>query len=913
MNRKLAGLGAVVAIAIGCWVLFFRHRGDDVAKPAADKPRSAKIENATAVAPQTPEAPAPRGITPKWSLDVDREGPLRLEGQVVGPDGKGVLGAQVWLSSVPPRSATSEADGGFAFDKLVGRAYVITASVSDPNAELVGGPVTYKLTTSSDPVVIRMSEAAALTVKVVDDTSHPISGAQVKIEGFGDHTEKTSDQGTVKMKPIHPGWVGVEVTATGYALGIGFTTVGSAGATGDLTVTLHKGVAVSGRVIDEHGKPIGRAHVSASDGNPWVLGRDADEVETDAKGQFTFVALAAGTHHLSAVDGEHEPGQSPPITVATRPVIGVEIKLKAGGSVNGIVVDHDGNPSKFATVRIAGTGARMWSVAARQATSDEHGKFELRGLTRAKLQARAESDAAASKLVDVDLSAQATARDLKLVLDVSGTISGIVVDDKNQPVTEVAVNAFPDLVSGASTDGIALAGMSSATTDGAGAFTIHGLPEGPYRLWTGRTSGGLGGGWGRESTPARTGDKAVRIVLPAPGGLVGKVLLDNDKVPVLATVQVGSQPPTPAVGGAFTVKELSPGKYDVTFRGPEFAEYVKHDVEVAIGKTTDIGTIKVPRGRKLLGRVVDGTGAPVADAKVKLGDMLMSSSDSADDRAATFEDMAGIRSASTDQDGNFVIVGVPQKPTNVMADHPDRGRSIAAAVAQGTEDPPPVTLTLRGFGSITGKVTMKGQPQTGVTISESSKGGGAQASFAQTAADGTFTMSKVPEGAHVLMAMQTQMMALKSTSVTVQVTAGKQTTVAIDIPVGAITLDVAIKALANNKVDAAQVFLCRGIVTAKTGKDLNDGFFQGGMVGMKFWFGEGKPVPEFDELVPGEYSLCSIPITGDLSNPQFAQRIQSNVATLAVYCKPTTVAAAPAKQTAVQELPAMTPLPSPTN
>ena len=910
MNRKLISAGAIVAIALAIWFAASGHH--DKASAPSDKPRTGKIEvPATAVAPQTPAAPAPQGIAPKWSLDVDPEGPLRLEGQVLGPDGKGLLGAQIWLSSVPQRSATSEADGSFSFDKVVGRTYTMTAAVTTPNSELLGGPVTYKLTGTSDPVVIRMSEGAALTVKVVDEGTHPIRGAEVKVPAFGDHTEKTDDQGTVTMKPIHPGWVGVEVTASGFALGLGFTTVGSAGAMGELTVTLRKGVLVSGRVIDEHGKPIGKAHVSATDGNPWEMGRDADAVETDVKGQFSFPALAAGTHHLGAVDGEHEPAQGTPITVATRPITGIEIKMKEGGMLSGVVVDHDGNPSHFATVRVAGTGAQMWKVAARQATSDEHGKFELRGLARAKVQARAESDAAASKLVDVDLTSQAIARDVKLLLDVSGTISGTVVDDKNQPVTEVQVNAFPDLMSGASTAGLALAGMSSASTDGAGAFTIHGLPDGQYRLWAGRSSGGLDGGWGLQSTPAKTGDTTVRIVLPAPGGLTGKLVLDGASAPKLASVQVGGHPPTPASNGAFMIKDLQPGRYDVTFRGPEFAEYVKRDVEVAVGKTTDMGTITVPRGRKLIGRVLDANGAPVADAKVKLGDMLFSASDSSDDRAKSFEDIAGVRSASTDQDGNFLIVGVPQKATNVMADHPDRGRSNAVAVALGTDDPPPITLTLRGYGSIVGKVTMKGQPQTGVTISETSKGGGAAASFAQTAADGTFTMAKVPEGSHVLMAMQSQMMAMKSASATVQVTAGQQSTVTIDIPVGSVSLDVAVKAVPNNKLDAAQVFLCRGVVNVTTGKALTDGFFQGNMVGMKFWFGAGKPLPSFDELVPGEYTICSVPITGDLSNPQFAQRLQENVATLKVYCKPVTVTASPAKQTVVQDLPAMTPLPKP--
>jgi hypothetical protein len=223
-----------------------------------------------------------------------------------------------------------------------------------------------------------------------------------------------------------------------------------------------------------------------------------------------------------------------------------------------------------------------------------------------------------------------------------------------------------------------------------------------------------------------------------------------------------------------------------------------------------------------------------------------------------------------------------------------------------------VTLTLRGFGTITGKVIMKGEPVGGVTVSESSKGGGVAATFVQTAADGTFTMLKVAEGAHVLSAMQQQMMSLKSSSVTVEVVAGKATPVTIDIPVGSIKLTIDIRPMAGARVDAAQVFLFKGIVAApQNGKQLTEGFFQGGVQGMKFWFGVGKPAPEFDELVPGDFTLCAVPITGDLSDPQFQQRLQQNMQSLRVACKQVKVLPSPDTQTVIDELPQMAPLPAP--
>lgn len=753
-----------------------------------------------------------------------------------------------------------------------------------------------------------------MIVTVVDEARQPIKDAEVRLGGLAERTARTADTGTAKLAPVAPGWIIVKASAAGYAPGSGFLTVGSAGATGELTITLRKGYAVSGHVIDEAGKPIAKVRVTAS-GGLWGgtldggNASDAHDATTDDKGAFTIAALARGSHTLVAVDGEHAPGRSPPITVSEKPVTSVEIMMKAGGIISGTVVDSAHKPVPFATVRVAGSGQQIWQTAARQATTDQKGAFELRGLTRGKLQVRAESDTAASKIADADLSDKPHLEGLELVLDVAGTITGIVVDDKGVPVPEVGVNAFPDFLGGASTTGLALAGLSSTTTGGGGEFVIHGLPDGAYRIWAARRAGGFGE-WGQQGIPAKTGDKDVRITLASPGMLTGKVALAGSNVPPkLVTVALGFQPPTPASDGAFQLKDVTPGSYDVTFRGLEFAELIQHDVKIEPGKTTDLGTVTVTRGRTLTGKVVDKAGAPVAGAKVKAGAMLISVADP--DRADSIDALSGVHSTVSDQDGRFTLAGIPEKATNVIADHPDRGRSLAVAVPEGQADPPAVTLALYGFGSVTGKVTRNGQPVPDLAVSESSKGGGAQGQFTKTGSDGSFTLAKVPEGPHIINAMQQALMSMKSTSVTVQVTAGKQTTANVEIPVGDITVTVQVKPMTGNKVDAAQIFLFAGTVNLSNGRQLVDGIFQSSIQGVKFWLGAGKPVPEFPELAAGDYSICALPITGDMSDMQFQHRLQENMQLLKVYCKAAHVTPSPASQAFDIELPAMTPLPAP--
>lgn len=926
MKRKLVGGAAVLVVGlVAVWFFWLRGGGgkDEPADSAGSAGRTGKIDApATAPPPGGPRSgQVPRGMAPRWSLDADKEGTLQLEGQVVGPDGKGVGGAEVWLSSVPPRSMKSDDDGTFTFTKLVGRTYQVSAKSGD----LIGGPITYKLTGKSDPLKIQLAEAAAILVTVVDEAQRPIAGAEVRGGELAERGVATTDaKGEAKLRPVHPGYVGVSVTAAGYAPGGGFTTLGSAGAVGNLTITLRKGYPVSGRVIDEDGKPVAKVKVSV--GGAWWMRDDDDEAEapaadapakarsrvalTDEKGQFTIPAVAAGTHKLSAIDGVHAPATSDPVPVIDHAVTGVTITMKVGGTLAGRVVDAAGKPVPYATVRISGTGTRTWMVAARQTTCDAEGAFELRGLARDKLRARAESDQAASKLVDVDLTAQAAQRDLSLVLDVTGAIAGRVVDDKGAAVAEVAVNAFPDLASGETWEGLALAGMSSAITNGDGEFTIPGLPEGAYKLSASRT-GRRNFDWGQGGTPAKTGDRNVLIKLPSPGTLKGKIAIEGASAPPRsAMVQLGGTPPTPVKDGVFELKDVAPGSHDVTFRGLEFAELVKRDVKIEAGKATDLGTVTVFRGRRLVGKVVDNKGQPVAGAKVKLGDMLFAM-EGQDDAMSGFDDMAGIRSTVSDADGSFAIIGLPPRGTTAAAEHPSHGRSLPIQIAEGTQDPPPLTLTLRGFGSISGKVVMKGAPQSGVTVTETSKGAGARLAFAQTDEAGKFTMAKVAEGAHVLLAMrQAGIGSMKTTSVTVNVVAGQETAVTIDIPVGQLTLVVQPKALPGNTVDAAQVFLFGGQVSPATGKQVFEQFAQGSAQGMKIWFGAGKPLPEFTELLPGDYSICTIPITGgDIMDPKFGQRLQKAADHLKVYCKQLKLAATPTSQTIVHEVPSMAPLP----
>jgi hypothetical protein len=314
----------------------------------------------------------------------------------------------------------------------------------------------------------------------------------------------------------------------------------------------------------------------------------------------------------------------------------------------------------------------------------------------------------------------------------------------------------------------------------------------------------------------------------------------------------------------------------------------------------------------LTGTVVDTSGRAVPGAKVKLGEMLFAISEN-EDQWESFEENAGIRSSVTDQDGAFALIGIPSDKTMaVTAGHATMGRALAVEVPAGEEDPPPVTLALKGYGSISGTVTLKGEAQSSIAVTQTTRGTAAQIAMAQTDENGAFRLPKVPEGEHVLQAMKQDRFtgSFKSTTKIVNVTAGAETKVAIDIPVGDLALAVEIRALPGNKVDWSQSFLIHGSASPTTGKELMKMFMGGGAAGMKLWFGADSPMPEFDELLAGSYTLCTIPITGGkFEDSAFQTKLQQNMQALKVYCKPVVVAASPPKQQVVHEVPSMTPFP----
>src|SRR5262245_15109520 len=114
MRKPVLALIGVAVVAACVWWFFLRT-------PSRPSETHATAKTEGKVTQGKPAQPQDRGSEREplaFLIDDDPKGTLRLEGQVVDENDKPVAGATVVLSSNPPRTATSEDDGGFAFDAL---------------------------------------------------------------------------------------------------------------------------------------------------------------------------------------------------------------------------------------------------------------------------------------------------------------------------------------------------------------------------------------------------------------------------------------------------------------------------------------------------------------------------------------------------------------------------------------------------------------------------------------------------------------------------------------------------------------------------------------------------------------------------------------------------------------------------
>ncbi|KAA3614554.1 MAG: carboxypeptidase regulatory-like domain-containing protein [Planctomycetota bacterium] len=340
---------------------------------------------------------------------------------------------------------------------------------------------------------LTVAPGASMNGRVVDESGEPLPEVEVlawcrpleQVENLPpDRRVTTNSLGQFELQGLGPE-VFLRASAPGFAAVRQLTGVVESGdALEGLELVLAAGRPIRGWVVDENGEVVEGARVraipaeapddAAATGFPGL--ENAGEVManglTDAEGRFALVDMARCAYRLQVEHPEFTPWEG----IHETDGADLEVSLKAGLKLEGVVLDGDDQPIANAWVALVGSGRReVWT--------DQEGKFRLAGLANwpnheLLVQAPGFAMELLSKIQPV-VEGEA----LRLSLHPESVLAGQVTDLEAQPLSGLAVRIRGGRVSEShDLTWEEMHGLDLVKTDETGAFHFRGLYPGAYHL-----------------------------------------------------------------------------------------------------------------------------------------------------------------------------------------------------------------------------------------------------------------------------------------------------------------------------------------------------------------------------------------------------------------------------------------------
>jgi len=592
-------------------------------------------------------------------LEIELDAGVEISGRVTrgGAPVEGVTIFTIGSDAIPP--VQTGGDGAFVIQDLapgqlmlsfrkpeafVSAMRAVTAPARDVDVELpAGGRVAGRVIDKATQQPMKAFEAGVAQ-------THGRVMAPPDMRGF------TSEDGTFAIDAVPAGAQTLVVNAPGYRAGMTSVKVENGASVDNLEVALEKGVRVTGHVTGPGRRSVAGALVMLDPGESMQAAL-LQSTETDADGTYELDDLAPGEITLVfSSDGLLEAHRS---VTLSGPSTEVDVELKAGESISGIVVTGDGAPVAEADVRAAGASAR----------TDAAGTFVLEGLPPGHYDVGAGKSGYQPAVVrDVVIPG---ARAIRLVLERGGVIAG--------RVTGLAPAELRSAVVFASSS----SGNATATVNDDGSYRMEGAPLGTVRV-----SARTGELTHTRAAPAQALQVEPGVVAAADFDFTsditirGRISRGGAAVPSANVLFVpkGSglraARATADTAGRYEIAGVDRGSYTVAVSDFEMGQY-STPYDVTGSATFDIDI----RGTTLSGRVLDAsTGAPIANASVDLHP------------PGTSQVLYG-RSTSSDADGAFSFEQVAAGRYEASARKSGYGGATAAvSVDDGVA--PPVELKL---------------------------------------------------------------------------------------------------------------------------------------------------------------------------------------------------------------------------
>ncbi|HKO58230.1 MAG TPA: carboxypeptidase-like regulatory domain-containing protein, partial [Thermoanaerobaculia bacterium] len=349
-------------------------------------------------------------------------------------------------------SALTDAKGNFSIGPLPAGSYQLTPS--RPGYTIQGSPVAVNAGQTAQKAVVATKDAR-VSGMVLDEDKRPVAAAVVTPQavsreaGFsprmlmmmnrggrtsfsgpdGRFTVRADTDVDLQVGAAKKGWPRAKSSAILLAAGERKTGV---------TITIPRGVAVSGRVTDKNGKALSGVAVTASEteggGGPgfvirrqFAIGarqREDDVVRTGSDGAFTL-RLKEGTYDLNfkreGFAAKNVKAQQ--VTASAKPL---EVTLDEGVEITGRVT-RGGRGVEDVNIGVLSADANAFTQ------TGPDGTFRLADLTPGQMMLAVNKPA---EFIQQMRPVSAPARDLNIELPPGGTVRGRVVDkNTHQPIT----------------------------------------------------------------------------------------------------------------------------------------------------------------------------------------------------------------------------------------------------------------------------------------------------------------------------------------------------------------------------------------------------------------------------------------------------------------------------------------------
>jgi protocatechuate 3,4-dioxygenase beta subunit len=513
-------------------------------------------------------------------LQIELKAARSLSGRVTGPEGEPVADASLnWFQSeggggYSSRSlGTSDADGRFQVTGFPPGPLSLVVSAEGYVPRQIEG---LQIPGDREPeeLQITLQRAITLEVRVLNAEGEPVPDARVfaqpvaqgmRVEEdrlppffLSPHfarqgSDRTDVAGRCRLTVPKPGSYWVSASRQGPAVR---TQVTARPGSNAVEIRLPAGAEVSGRVVDENGAAIPRAHVRL---------QQSQELQqrtwSGADGAFVFAEMPDGEYRLTAIL-EGLASEELAVTVAGRPVRGLELRLdrqRSGATLSGHILGL--SPEEVSGLRVEAFRTGEFPLSTR---ANREGAYRFEKLSQGEWRIQTHTFDGRSAQETVEIPPGVPTMELNLEFQAGLTLTGRVLVD-GVPLSEagIAVHSKETFRSGTQT-----------AYDGT--FRLRNVSSGPVTLVI---SGPQGLGGVRKLT--LTESQEIKIELTT-GRLTGAVVLATGEPVEDALVRLqawlpdhqflfGESVARTGPDGTFEVPRLGTGTYKIKISKGGFA------------------------------------------------------------------------------------------------------------------------------------------------------------------------------------------------------------------------------------------------------------------------------------------------------------------------------------------------------